>query len=240
MIVSILESLFHILLLVPLFLIGRLKNKADNYKPLVYFVFIYVLTNLILNACSGIILFQGQQWNWAGKCLALAVEILFVLAISPFPKSMFSITKKVDWSGTTPLLILCFIYIVFRTGMYFTSGDASLQIHPETTLYQATLPGLQEELFYRGILLGLINAVFVHPGFSFLKINFGLGTILTSLLFGLAHGLSINENLTFNMNFFVFARTTFDGFLFSLLTIKTKSLLPGIFYHNVLNLIGLH
>ncbi len=93
---------------------------------------------------------------------------------------------------------------------------------------------------YRGILLGLINAVFVHPGFSFLKINFGLGTILTSLLFGLAHGLSINENLTFNMNFFVSARTTFDGFLFALLTVKTKSLLPGIFYHNVLNLIGLH
>lgn len=145
MIISILESLFHILILVPLFLTGHLKNNVDNYKPFVYFVFIYVLINLILNASSGIILFQGQQWNWAGKCLALAVEILFVLVISPFPKSVFSISKKVDWSGTRPLLILCFIYIVFRIGMYATSGEASLQIHPETTLYQATLPGLQEE-----------------------------------------------------------------------------------------------
>jgi membrane protease YdiL (CAAX protease family) len=213
---------------------------VDNYKPFVYFVFIYVLTNLILNACSGIILFQGQQWNWAGKCLALAVEILFVLVISPFPKSIFSISKKVDWSGTRPLLILCFIYIVFRIGMYATSGEASLQIHPETTLYQATLPGLQEELLYRGILLGLINTVFIHPGFRFLNVNFGLSTMLTSLLFGLAHGLSLTVNLTFSMNFFVFARAAFDGFLFALLTEKTKSLLPGMVFHNVGNLIGLH
>ena len=64
--------------------------------------------------------------------------------------------------------------------------------------------------------------------------------MLTSLLFGLAHGLRINENLTFSMNFFVFARTTFDDFLFALLTVKTKSLLPGMVFHNVLNLIGLH
>ncbi|MFN8264422.1 MAG: CPBP family intramembrane glutamic endopeptidase, partial [Chitinophagales bacterium] len=62
----------------------------------------------------------------------------------------------------------------------------------------------------------------------------------TSLLFGLAHGISINENFNFSFNYFVLFRTTFDGFLFALLTEKTKSIFPSIVFHNILNLIGLH
>jgi membrane protease YdiL (CAAX protease family) len=102
------------------------------------------------------------------------------------------------------------------------------------------MPGLQEELLYRGILLGLLSSVFVIPGFKFLNVNFGLAAIITSLLFGLTHGISVNENFNFNFNYFSFFRTTFDGFLFALLAGKTKSIFPGIIFHNILNLIGLH
>lgn len=237
---TIFESLLHILILTPLLIWGRQKNKVGDLKPIIFFVVIYVVTNLLLTSGSNINFFQGQQWNWVGKGLAIIVGLLFIAIIPTFNRTTFGITTKMSWSETKPLLTFCFIYLIIRTGLYATSSDATLIINAETTFYQATLPGLQEELLYRGILLGLLSSIFINPSFKFLKVNFGLATIITSLLFGFAHGININENFSFSFNYFALFRTAFDGFIFALLTEKTKSIFPGIVFHNILNLIGIH
>lgn len=64
--------------------------------------------------------------------------------------------------------------------------------------------------------------------------------ILTTLLFGLDHGISLSKSLDVNVNYFGLVRTAFDGFLFALLVQKTKSIVPAVIYHNLLNLIGNH
>ena len=237
---TLIENLIHILILTPFLVWGRQKNKTGDLKPIIYFVLIYFVTNLLLTSFSNVTFFQGQQWNWIGKGLALIAGLIFIALIPTFNRTSFGITTKINWTETKPLLTFCFIYFLIRVGLYATSSDATLNINPETTLYQATLPGLQEELLYRGILLGLLSSVFIHPSFKFLKVNFGLATVITSLLFGFAHGININENFSFSFNYFVLFRTAFDGFLFALLTEKTKSIFPSIVFHNILNLIGLH
>lgn len=237
---TIFESLIHILILTPLLIWGRQKNKVGDLKPIIFFVIIYVMTNLLLTSGSNLNFFQGQQWNWVGKGLAIIFGLLLIAIIPTFNRTTFGITAKMSWSESKPLLTFCFIYLIIRTGLYATSSDASLSINAETTLYQVTLPGLQEEVLYRGILLGLLSSVFINPGFNFLKVKFGLATIITSLLFGFAHGININENFSFSFNYFELFRTTFDGFIFALLTAKTKSILPGIVFHNILNVIGIH
>lgn len=237
---TLIENLIHILILTPFLVWGKQKNKTGNLKPIIYFMLIYIGTNLLVTSFSSITFFQGQQWNWVGKGLALIAGLLFISIIPAFNKSSFGITTKINWTEAKPLLTFCFIYFLIRIGLYAKSNDATLDINLETTLYQATLPGLQEELIYRGILLGLLGSVFILPGFKILKVNFGLATIITSLLFGLVHGISVNENFNFSFNYFILFRTAFDGFLFALLTEKTKSILPSIIFHNILNLIGLH
>ena len=240
MTVSILESIMHILLLIPLLAWGILKNKPSNFKPIIFFALIYIVTNLLLNSFSNVTFFQGQQWNWVGKGLALISELLFIAIIPAFSRTSFRITTKIGWTEIKPLLNVCFAYFLIRIGLYITSNNATLHVNLETTLYQATLPGLQEELLYRGILLGLLSSIFVLPSFTFLKVNFGLATIITSLLFGFSHGINITESLGFSFNYFALLRATFDGFIFALLTEKTKSIFPSIVFHNILNLIGLH
>ena len=215
---TLIENLIHILILTPFLVWGRQKNKTGDLKPIIYFVLIYVVTNLLLTSFSNVTFFQGQQWNWIGKGLALIAGLIFIALIPTFNRTSFGITTKINWTETKPLLTFCFIYFLIRVGLYATSSDATLNINPETTLYQATLPGLQEELLYRGILLGLLSSVFIHPSFKFLKVNFGLATVITSLLFGFAHGININENFSFSFNYFVLFRTAFDCFLFDLLT----------------------
>ncbi|MFZ1679130.1 MAG: hypothetical protein WAT91_17745, partial [Saprospiraceae bacterium] len=147
------ESLLHFVILTPLFVWGIKRNKTSNLTPILFCVLFYVVTNLLLSAFSNLTIFQGQQWNWFGKSLALIAGLLFIAIIPGFTKSSFSITSKINWTDTKPLLALCFIYFLIRVGLYAVSGGATLSINPETTLYQATLPGLQEELLYRGILL---------------------------------------------------------------------------------------
>ena len=225
----------------PLLIWGRQKNKTGDLKSIIYFAAVYILTNLLLTSTSNVSFFQGQQWNWAGKGLSFLVGLIFIYITPIFNRKSFCVTTKINWTETKPLLTICFIYFLVRVGLYATSSDATTShINIETTLYQATLPGLQEELIYRGILLGLLNSAFIIPNFTFLKVNFGIGTIITSLLFGFSHGLIINENLSFSINYFVLFRTVFDGFLFALLTEKTKSILPSVVFHNGLNLIGQH
>jgi len=234
------ESLIHILIVTPLFIWGRQRNTSANGSGIAYFVIIYVLTNLLLHGFSDVAVFQGQQWNWVGKGLALIAGILFVFIVPNFHRTLFGITTNANWTDTRSVLTFCVIYLLARIGLYASSNDATLAMHPETILYQATLPGMQEELLFRGISLGLLASMFALPRFSLLKVDFGLATVITSILFGLTHGIKVNGSFVFDVNYFVAVRTAFDGFLFALLAEKTKSILPSVVFHNLLNLIGSH
>jgi membrane protease YdiL (CAAX protease family) len=234
------ESFFHILILTPLLIWGRQSNKSADLKAILYVVMFYALTNLLLDSFSGVTVFQGQQWNWVGKGVALVAGVLFVSFLPNFNRTLFGITTQMNWAESKPILMFCGIYFMIRIGLYASSADASLSMHLETALYQATLPGLQEELLFRGILLGLLNSIFVLPHFRLLNVHFGLASVITSILFGLTHGMNFSRPFAFDINYFVFFRTAFDGFLFALLAEKTRSIFPSVIFHNLLNLIGQH
>ncbi len=55
----------------------------------------------------------------------------------------------------------------------------------ETIAFQWTMPSIDEELFYRGVLLLMMNEAFTRR-VTILGAPIGYGGLLTSLLFGLA------------------------------------------------------
>lgn len=57
----------------------------------------------------------------------------------------------------------------------------------------AIMPGINQELIYHGLLLGLLNKIFERK-FRMFKTNFGWSTIITSLIFGILHGFQIGDN----------------------------------------------
>ncbi|HRI87244.1 MAG TPA: CPBP family intramembrane metalloprotease [Candidatus Hydrogenedentes bacterium] len=237
---SLLESIVHLLLLLPFVVWGLRKNHDTDKKPLLYFAIVYIAINAVLHATSNILLVDGQHWNWSGKIAALLAGIFFVYALPNLTPAQAALNTRMQWHDARPIVLLCAVYFIFRIAMYVGSGEATLALHAETLLFQATLPGIQEELLYRGILMGLLSAVFAYPRFTFLRVDFGLAAVITSLLFGLAHGVSITQEFGITVNYFSLFRTCFDGLLFALLTEKTKSVIPAILYHNLLNLIGSH
>lgn len=132
--------------------------------------------------------------------------------------------------------IVAFLLIV-RLALRFWFQGFGGGYDPETALFQATLPGLSEEFVYRGILLGLLNKTFPIK-WKLLNTRFGWGLVLTSVLFGLVHGLAITENWTVGFNSQRFFMTGTLGFALGFIKEKAKSLVPAVLFHDLWNLIA--
>jgi len=61
------------------------------------------------------------------------------------------------------------------------------------------MPGLNEEIVYRGLLLGILNKI-TPPGWSFLQVKIGWGAFITALLFGMLHGFWIESGVAVHFN----------------------------------------
>lgn len=236
-IVALTESLLHLLILAPVcFLAFRSSNYPADYRLLIYFIIVYLASSLLLSVFSSVLIFPGQQYNWIGKLAAFLLELLGCFIIPSISVKKFGLTARVNWKGSGRILLICIVYVLLRCGIYYYMTGGIGPIHPEAVAFQATLPGLQEELLFRGILLGLLTRIFPYPGWKLLGVKFGWPVIITSILFGLAHGLT----LPLHFDILVFLRTTLEGFLLGLLVRKTRNILPAVVYHNLLNLIANH
>lgn len=174
------------------------------------------------------------QWNWVGKIFSLIWALLFVY-FGPFSPEEFGLTKKQRKNSLTPALVVSFIYFVIHaigSILWFTTSKVTI----ESLIFQATIPGISEEIVYRGILLVLL---IYSLGGRIDKKEFKwnrktiLAVILTSVLFGLVHMTDFDGGLKFYIYPFI---TTFTvGLLLVWLRLKTGSLLLPIIMHNVLN-----
>lgn len=85
------------------------------------------------------------------------------------------------------------------------------------------MPGLNEELIYRGFLLGLSNKIF-DKKFNLLGTHFGYGAILTSVAFGLLHGFQMSDNYQFQFDFLTIITSGVYGIFYTLIRERSGSL----------------
>ena len=125
--------------------------------------------------------------------------------------------------------------------LYIASGfiiglltDSGFRISAEYFLFELSMPGLDEEIFYRGIGLALMNRAFGKSrGLFGAKIGWGL--IIISVLFGLVHGVYLTEQMKLKIDLFSGLLTTFSGFLLGWLRERSGSLVLPIAAHNLGN-----
>ena len=95
------------------------------------------------------------------------------------------------------------------------------------------MPGREEELFYRGLLLFALNEAF-RRRCNFLGIEWGWGALLSSVLFGLAHGFSFSSG-AFAFDPIIFGLTAIPSLLGVWLRERSGSLLLPVIVHNAGN-----
>jgi membrane protease YdiL (CAAX protease family) len=170
--------------------------------------------------------FIPGNWNWSGKVLSLALSAIVVLLLRLSPDAI-GLRKqehpKIAWAGLGFFIVwgIC-LGLAFKPGV----PDA------ETLAFQATMPGLAEEIAYRGIapaiLLTLMNRKPHVDGIPWVVI------LATSVMFGLWHSLSFSDgNIGFDLmsGLFPFIGSIPGGWF----RFKTKSLLVPILGHGLAN-----
>lgn len=170
-----------------------------------------------------------STWNWGGKFAAL-VGLLLVARLPMLGYRRSGLTLSQSAGLRSALLVLLVLsgvclYLAIATG---DGPDAW-----ETIAFQWIMPGLDEEAFYRGVLLLAMNEAF-RGRIRVFGAAIGYGGLLTSVLFGLAHALSFQEGAyEFHLNLFLI--TALPSLLLLWMRERTGSVLIPIVAHNVAN-----
>ena len=170
----------------------------------------------------------GDHWNWTGKLLSLALSALIIVALRLSPITI-GLTLKHRHTKIGLIALLLFIAWGTCLGLLFKPGAPDA----ETLAFQVTMPGLSEELVYRGIapalLLGLIRHKGPTEGIPWVVI------LVTSVIFGAWHGLNYSDGkFGFDVMsaLFPFIGSIPGGWL----RFKTGSLVFPVLAHSLANL----
>jgi membrane protease YdiL (CAAX protease family) len=135
----------------------------------------------------------GLQMNWTGKLLSTLLGVLSIYGwrvISPQEVGLRRPLRD-SWRVIVP------IGLVFA-GAQFAGGFLNRHSHTppswEVHLFELTMPGIAEELFFRGILLGLLSRVYPRT-IPFFGTRTSWGGLAGVVLFVLVHAVSFPKPL---------------------------------------------
>lgn len=231
----VLESFLPLLPILPLAILF-IKEKRQ-IKTLILFSSIFIFYQIVLKLPMR---FQELQiihgkWNWTGKLFGIITGLTLYYILRKKLKPFDFFRCKQDTQSLKKTILLTTVITCFA---FFSFFGTTKQFDIETLIYQLTLPGFDEEIMFRGILLGLLLTCF-KDAIIIDKKNYGNPSILfIGLLFGLAHGLGIEDNFDLKFELFPFIFTFMNGYIWSWITMESKSILQATISHNVSNFIS--
>jgi uncharacterized protein len=170
--------------------------------------------------------------NWLGKLLALAAT-LAIAALHAFGWRRSGLTLKHQPGSLRAALPVAAAYALFflAIALAFDSGPSTA----ENTLFQLTMPGLEEEPLYRGILLLALDRAL--PGrVRAVGVDWSWGALLSCALFGAGHAFAFSDGeVAFDP--LTFLLTGVPALLAVWLRYRTGSLLLPVLLHNFGNTI---
>jgi len=174
-------------------------------------------------------LFPEADWHWTGKIFSF-IGMLIVASLPIFGLKRTGLTLS---QGPKPWPAFLLFFVLSGLFFYMAISGADGRDDWETIAFQWTMPGLDEELFFRGVFLVALNEAF-RSRVSVLGAPIGYGGLLTSLVFGLVHALNYTSaGVSFELMAFVV--TGLPSLILLWLRERTGSLLLPILGHNISN-----
>ncbi len=102
---------------------------------------------------------EGAQYNWTGKAAAIATTLAMMLvamrASPAITRETLGLTLRQNAGSLRPALLATAAMIAIVVTLQLIGGDGQPP-DAETLAYQAIVPGIDEELIFRGLLLALV------------------------------------------------------------------------------------
>ena len=169
----------------------------------------------------------GGDWNWQGKILALAASLV-VIALPGFGRRETGLTVVQAPGSLKPALPVVGFYVGLFLILALIFPNEGLSV--EALAFQLTMPGLEEEVFYRGVLLVALGRAFAGR-VRVLGVDWGLGAVLSCVLFGLAHAFGFSDG-EFSFDLLTMGLTAVPSLIALWLALKTRSLVLPVLLHN--------
>jgi len=217
-------------------LVALVRRRGVSVRWLGVAAGLVLLNDLLLTRVYGLLpdLLPEADWNWQGKLLALAAT-LAVASLPAFGWRASGLALPQAHDGWRPVLLVSVAYVAvfLALALAFPTEPASA----ETVAFQLTLPGLEEEPFYRGVLL--LALVRAFPGRRrLLGVDWSWGAVVSCGLFGLAHAFGFS-NGAFQFDPLTMLLTAGPSFIAVWLALRTRSVLLPTLLHNFGNAITL-
>ncbi|WNH52204.1 CPBP family intramembrane glutamic endopeptidase [Stenotrophomonas oahuensis] len=213
-----------------LFLLVRLFDQRIPVSMALLGALLLGLDDLVTGLASTVpaLAVFGGGWNWSGKVYSLVLSVLVILALK-LDRHAVGLTFKQRTPWLSVAAVLGFIVWGSVLGWVFQPGSADA----ETLAFQVTMPGLAEELVYRGVVpTVLLGAVW---GRALPERGYWPVIIGTAIAFGLWHSLGYSKG-TWNIDpmsgLFPFIGSLAGGWL----RFRTGSLLVPVLGHGLANL----
>jgi membrane protease YdiL (CAAX protease family) len=170
----------------------------------------------------------GDHWNWSGQLLALA-GVLWIARMLALRAALSWREMGFTWQqrpgSWLPALWVSAAALSINVLLMNLSSFHLPGVPLETWIYQATLPGLVEEVAFRGVLLGLLGRVFTARRVLF-GAAIGWGGVAVTLVFLQLHSVTPGTLLG----------VLPAALLYLWLRERTGSLIAPIVAHNLWNL----
>jgi len=174
---------------------------------------------------------MSGPWPWEGQLAALLTMLVAGVLIFRGDRAAWGLTLAQN--GPAALrgwLAAGLIIALFAAGAWRLApgsyGGGVLDY-----AYQATLPGLSEEIFYRGVLLLALDRAF-SGRLNVLGAPLGWGAVMTTVFFASAHTLGMTPAYLMTLEINAAAYYMLAGFVLVWLRAATGSLLAPILVHN--------
>ena len=215
-----------------LLVLGTALGFADrrNFSPrwLLVAALLVALNDALLTRFYGLLpdMIAGE-WNWQGKLAALIATVaIAALPVFGFRRVGFTLSQVPGSVRASLPIAAAYCGFFILIAMMFPGEKANA----EDVAFQLTMPGLEEEPFYRGILLFALDQAFRGKR-RFLGVDWGWGAVLSCFLFGMAHAFGYSDG-GFSFEPVTMALTSVPAFIAVWLRLRTGSLLLPILLHN--------
>lgn len=228
---DIIESGMQVLPLSIISLLLADKKDNRNYYRILLFTLIYMAYQvcLVLPRYVAPLNFINSNWNWDGKITGILFGITCYFLFRRYFRENDFFTFRQQKAHIKKTTIVAVAVVLLMTTIYYFIDSS--EFDAETLAFQLTMPGIDEEIMFRGILLGLLMTA-LPPRISFMG---NPAVLLTAILFGFLHAFTLDKNYSVSFEPVYFLHTGIGGYVFGWLTIKSRSILLAVLTHGFTN-----
>jgi len=202
-------------------------------KPVLWAItsFIIYFASVVVGSIIQKALGLRLQMGWGQQITSIVIVLIFA-SIFKKPSELLGLSipkhNKWLWMSVVAALIVIAVSIITRMIGKEPAELRSLEYY----IFEATMPGLGEELGLRGMVFGFL--LYYAKQHYFSNKGIWLLIILQALPFGLAHLFQTSGIEAI----LIFMYTSFAAMALAWLRAKTGSIIPCIMAHNIINVFG--